>query len=383
MAGLYLHIPFCRQACHYCNFHFSTSLKYRSEMVEALLTELELRCDYLPEPVLDTVYFGGGTPSLLSAAELERIFARITALFELRPGAEVTLEANPDDLTDEKVWELRATPVNRFSIGVQSFFEEDLRLMNRAHNAREARAGIEKVQTAGFDNLTIDLIYGAPSTTDARWEENLRIAIGYGVPHLSSYCLTVEERTALHHFVKTGQVPPVDEEQAARQFEILVAAMRAADYEHYEISNFARPGRQARHNSSYWQGEPYLGIGPSAHSFNGESRQWNVANNAKYIRALQSLRAQPADRRDWAALRELEHLTPAQQYNEYVMTGLRTSRGVDLDRIRGFGYAFATGFQESIQPFLAAGQVERLGVTFRLTDQGKLLADGIAAAVFQ
>ena len=379
MPGIYLHIPFCRQACHYCNFHFSTSLKYREEMVEAMLMELELRKDYLVDRELDSIYFGGGTPSLLTEGELMRFFEKIGKYFTIRPDAEITLEANPDDLTREKIAALRRTPVNRLSIGVQSFFEEDLRFFNRAHNAREARACLEQALAAGFNNLTIDLIYGSPTTSHAHWEENLKTTFLYGIPHVSCYALTVEERTALAHFIKAGKVKPVDEEHAARQFEMLVAAMRAEGYVQYEISNFARPGHFAVHNSSYWKGEPYLGIGPSAHSYNGESRQWNVANNAKYLRALKDVK----DAENLAStLFGIEYLTPADRYNEYVMTGLRTIWGVSLERLREMGPGYEAHFLQHIQPFLANGQAKQEGETIRLTDAGRFLADGIAASVF-
>ncbi|MCB0547142.1 MAG: radical SAM family heme chaperone HemW [Phaeodactylibacter sp.] len=379
MPGIYLHIPFCKQACHYCNFHFSTSLKYKEEMVGAMLRELALRHGYLADKELDSIYFGGGTPSLLTEGELMRFFEEIGKYFTLRPGAEVTLEANPDDLAKEKIAALRRTPVNRLSIGIQSFFEEDLQFFNRAHNAREARACLEDALSAGFNDLTIDLIYGSPTTTDAHWEENLNIIFGYPIPHVSCYALTVEERTALAHFIKAGKSRPVDEEHAARQFEMLVSAMRAQGYVQYEISNFARPGHFAVHNSSYWKGEPYLGLGPSAHSYNGESRQWNIANNAKYMRALSDL----SDLQDPPpGLFEIERLSPADRYNEYVMTGLRTIWGVELGRLRQMGAAFEPHFRQHIRPFLENGQAEQAGDTFRLTDAGRFLADGIAAAVF-
>ncbi|MCB0565860.1 MAG: radical SAM family heme chaperone HemW [Phaeodactylibacter sp.] len=382
MSSIYLHIPFCKQACHYCNFHFSTSLKYKAEMVKAMLQELELRQDYLIDKELDSIYFGGGTPSLLTEGELMQFFEQIEKRFTIKPDAEITLEANPDDLTKEKVSALRRTPVNRLSIGVQSFFEEDLRFFNRAHSASEARASLEDALAAGFDGLTIDLIYGSPTTSDAHWEENLNITFGYDIPHVSCYALTVEERTALFHFIQTGKAPPVDEARAARQFERLVAAMRSQGYLQYEISNFARPGHFAVHNSSYWKGEPYLGLGPSAHSYNGESRQWNVANNAKYLRAFQDLPGFKKQVSPSTGLFEIEYLSPDDRYNEYVMTGLRTIWGVELLRLRQMGKTYEQHFLQHIQSFIDAGQAEREGETVRLTDAGKFLADGIAAAVF-
>ena len=373
MPGLYLHIPFCKQACHYCNFHFSTSLRSKGDMVAAILKELELQRDYLGGAELSSVYFGGGTPSLLKISELEQIFEKINALHRVAPDAEITLEANPDDLSREKLRDLKNyTPVNRLSIGIQSFSDEDLRWMNRVHSAAHAFACIDDARSVGFQDLTIDLIYGAPTTSDAQWAENLRLAFGYGIPHLSCYCLTVEEGTALGTWVRKGQQPPVDEEKAARQFGYLMAAASEHGYEHYEISNFSFPNRYARHNSSYWSGESYLGVGPSAHSFDGRSRQWNIANNALYIKALNE------DRIPF----EMEILTPAQRYNEYEMTSLRTMWGADLKKIGDMGASFAAYFERATQPFLEKGMMERSGENYRLTPAGKLLADGIAAELF-
>lgn len=379
MAGIYLHIPFCRQACHYCNFHFSTSLKNKGEMVTAILRELELQKNYLDGEAVETIYFGGGTPSLLSVKELQQIFETIYKHYPIPLSfpkgtrsliPEITLEANPDDLNLLKIKELKQTPVNRLSIGVQSFFDEDLKFMNRAHNVAEAFACIENAQAAGFENLTVDLIYGSPITSDKQWRGNLKTVFQFNIPHLSCYCLTVEPKTALAHFIQTGKAQPVDEEQAARQFEILMEKTSEAGYEHYEISNFAKPGCYSRHNSSYWQGKKYLGIGPSAHSFDGISRQWNVANNAKYIRSIL----------DGKVPFEKEVLTPEQRYNEYVMTSLRTMWGCDLERIRTMG--FGSYFLENATPFLKEGQLERSGQIFKLTKKGKFLADGIAAGLF-
>lgn len=376
MPGIYLHIPFCKQACHYCNFHFSTSLRQKPEMVAAIVRELELQKDYLPAGPLSSIYFGGGTPSLLSGAELEMIFQQISRFWTLTPEAEITLEANPDDLSREKLAALGDSPVNRLSIGIQSFSEEDLRFMNRAHSAREARQCLEWALAAGFEQLTADLIYGSPTTTDAQWEENIRILLDYNVPHLSCYCLTVEPRTALGHFVEKGKVQPVDEEQAARQFEILIDRLEAAGYEHYEISNFARPGFYARHNSSYWLGEPYLGVGPSAHAYNGSSRQWNVANNARYLRALAA--ATTIDELE-GLLFERELLTPDQQYDEYVLTRLRTRWGCRPDDLTE---PYQTHFLEKIQTWLENGSVQARAGVYTLTRAGKLLADRIAMELF-
>lgn len=375
-AHLYLHIPFCKQACHYCNFHFSTSLAQKDALLEALLRELELQHDYLGGTPLSSVYFGGGTPSLLSIKELEQIFEKINALHRLLPDAEITLEANPDDLSPDYLADLRRySPVNRLSIGVQSFHDADLRWMNRAHNAEHARNCIHAALTAGFQDLTLDLIYGAPTTTDAQWEANMNIAFDLGIPHLSCYALTVEEGTALAHRIKKGKSPAVEEERAARQFECLMEASAARGYEQYEVSNYALPGRYARHNSSYWRGAPYLGVGPSAHSFDGKrTRQWNLANNALYIRALA----------EGHIPFEQEILSPEQRYNELVMTGLRTQWGCDPGQLAALDASFAERFRNDIQRFVAEGlaeQVPGLGA-FRVTRAGKLLADGIASALF-
>ncbi|MBK7337677.1 MAG: radical SAM family heme chaperone HemW [Saprospirales bacterium] len=372
MPGLYLHIPFCKQACHYCNFHFSASLKYKGEMVLAIRRELELQRDYLNHATLQTIYFGGGTPSLLDESELNSIFDQIYRLFPVADDAEITLEANPDDLTREGVHILRKSPVNRLSIGIQSFSEADLRFMNRAHSAEEALGSVKRAQDAGFENITLDLIYGSPTTSDEQWAANLRTFFELQIPHLSSYCLTVEPKTALGHFVEKGQAPPVDEEKASRQFEYLMDALEKRGYEHYEISNFALPGRYSKHNSSYWLGEPYLGVGPAAHSYNGDIRQWNVANNARYLQAL-SESSLPF---------ELETLTPANRYNEYVMTSLRTQWGCDLAHIRSLPEDYSKHFLDAIQPFLDSGDVVRNSEVFTLTRQGKLIADRVAAECF-
>jgi oxygen-independent coproporphyrinogen III oxidase len=376
MPGIYLHIPFCKQACHYCNFHFSTSLRQKGAMVEAILHELDIQKDYLQGAPLSSIYFGGGTPSLLDATELELIFSKIYQLHSVQADAEITLEANPDDLSLEKLQALRNSPVNRLSIGIQSFAEEDLRFMNRAHNAQEARACIENALVLGFENLTLDLIYGAPTTSHEQWARNLDTLFQYPIPHLSAYCLTVEPKTALDHFVRQGKAAPVEEEHANTQFLYLMEATQAQGYEHYEISNFAKPGRYARHNSSYWLGEPYLGIGPSAHSFNGQSRQWNVANNAKYLKILTE---DDITELSDTGLFELEELSPATRYNEYVMTGLRTIWGCDLQKIAP---AFQAYFLENVQPFMDKGQVLAQNHQYRLSNSGKFMADYIAAQLF-
>lgn len=343
-------------------------------MLQAILKEVELRKDYLNGELIETIYFGGGTPSLLSRAELDLFFEAIYKNFTVSENPEITLEANPDDLTQTKLRELAQTPINRLSIGIQSFFDEDLKFMNRAHNATEAKDCLKYAQAVGFENLTIDLIYGSPTTSDTQWEQNLNTIFEFQIPHISCYCLTVEPKTALDHFVKTGKAQPVNEEQSARQFEMLMKAMKQNDYEHYEISNFAKSGWYSHHNSSYWKGAKYLGLGPSAHSFDSSSRQWNVANNAQYLKRI--------NKQDATLFYEKEILSPEQQYNEYVMTSLRTIWGCDLNKVQSFGAQFKSHFLKTVQQFVDNEAVTQNGDTFFLTQKGKLLADQVAMELF-
>lgn len=372
LSGLYIHIPFCKQACHYCNFHFSTSLKLKDRMLLALLNEIDLQKDYLTTRELSSIYFGGGTPSLLDKAAIELIFSKIKQHFVLAKDAEITLEANPDDLTKKKLADLATTPINRLSIGIQSFSEADLNYMNRAHTASEASHCIENAQEVGFQNLTVDLIYGTPTTSHEQWATNIEQVLDSDIPHISCYCLTVEPKTALAHFVKAGKYAAPDDEYAAQQFEYLIERLDKAGYDHYEISNFAKPNHYAQHNSNYWLGQQYLGIGPSAHSFDGRSRQWNIAHNMQYIQAIEAGRV-PF---------EIEELSSTERYNEYVMTALRTIWGCDIRRIREIGGTFEKHFLEEVRPFLQNGtMLEKEGV-FTLTKAGKLLADNIAMELF-
>jgi oxygen-independent coproporphyrinogen-3 oxidase len=385
MAGIYLHIPFCKQACHYCNFHFSTSLRAKGELVTALGTELRLRAPELAGQPVDSIYFGGGTPSLLSAAELAFLFRIIETHYRWAAAPEITLEANPDDVTPAALATWRDLPINRLSIGIQSFAEEDLQFMNRAHNAREARTCLDRAHRAGFTDLTADLIYGCPTTSDAQWAENLRLIGSYDLPHLSCYALTLESKTALAHFVQTGQAPAPDDDQAARQFDYLGQWAAAHNYEHYEISNFARPGRYSRHNTNYWRGVPYLGIGPAAHSYDGRgTRRWNVANNAVYIRGWQQLESATEAKRAVIAtsLYDAESLTPRDRYNEAVMTGLRTQWGVHLTDLAAIDPAFAEYFLREVAPLVQEKTVRREAERFFLPPQSRFLADGIAADLF-
>ncbi|MEJ7778303.1 MAG: radical SAM family heme chaperone HemW [Daejeonella sp.] len=373
MAGIYLHIPFCKKACHYCDFHFSTSPVYKDQMVQALRSEIILKKDYAGNQQIETIYFGGGTPSLLSAEELGMLISEITEYYLVSSSAEITLEANPDDLYPQKVKELKQTLVNRFSIGIQSFFEEDLKWMNRAHSAPEAHSSIKRVQDAGFENITADLIYGYPLLSDEKWQFNIRELIELRIPHISSYSMTVEPSTALASFIKKGKQKPLDENQSARQFEILMEELEGAGFEHYEISNFAKPGLYSRHNSNYWEGVDYIGIGPSAHSFNGESRQWNIADNMKYIQAIQSNKI-PS---------EIEKLTKENRVNEYIMTSLRTSKGMKLDLItHQFGEEYAEAVVQALYPFLDRDWITHNDQLVTLTKTGKLFADRIASELF-
>lgn len=376
MAGIYLHIPFCRRACTYCNFHFSTSLRGKEEMLRAIAQEVALRKDELRGQRIETVYIGGGTPSLLTPDELTALFDVLGHHFDLSAVRECTLEANPDDLSPEYLRALHThTPVDRLSIGIQSFRDSDLHYTHRVHSAAQAEAAVKAAQDAGFSNLSIDLIYGIPGLSDMAWLDNLARAEALGVQHLSSYALTVEEGTALHHAIEKKGAAPVEPEQSARQFQILMNWAREAGYEHYEISNLAKPGYRAVHNTAYWLGAPYLGLGPSAHSFDGASkRRWNVSNNALYARAVIDRGEVPY---------EEEILTPTQRLNEYIMTSLRTAWGLDLLRVEEEWSRDASAAlrKEAARP-IARGLAQAHGNVITLTDEGKLFADGIAADFF-
>lgn len=371
MAGLYIHIPFCRQACNYCNFHFSTSSGYYDQMVQALCKELEMRKEYIGAQPLETIYFGGGTPSILPDRLLMQLFETIHKHYDTGNVQEVTLEANPDDLTENKLQFLSSTPVNRFSIGVQSFFDEDLVWMNRAHKAAEAERCIKLAQDKGFNLLTIDLIYGTPGLSNERWLQNLQKAVDLGLEHISSYALTLEPGTALDHLVKKHKTVAPAEEQAAEQFDILVDTLEANGFEQYEISNFARNKRYALHNTNYWKNKIYSGIGPSAHSFDHHTRSWNIANNSQYMSAIEQ--GHP--------LIETEYLTPANRLNEYIMTGLRTIWGCDIDHMKKH---FDAGMVNEVLDKISGmtGQLEISQHHFKLKRAARVFADGIAASLF-
>ncbi|REG89742.1 radical SAM family heme chaperone HemW [Winogradskyella sediminis] len=373
MSGIYIHIPFCKQACYYCDFHFSTSLKKKDELVNALAQELKLRKDEFKNSSVETIYFGGGTPSLLTNVELQFIIDSVYKNYKVSANPEITLEANPDDLSKERIIELSKSPINRLSIGIQSFFEADLKLMNRAHNANEAKECLS-VATRHFDNISLDLIYGIPGASNAQWLENIETALRFGVPHISSYALTVEPKTALASFIKKGIIDDVDDEQAHEQFHMLKAKLEASGFVHYELSNFGKEGFFSKNNSAYWQGKSYLGIGPSAHSFNGRQRGWNVSNNSKYIKALQQQQL-PI---------EVETLTQTDQYNEYVMTGLRTIWGVSLLKVENeFGIDYKDYLIEQSKIFINQQLLYIDDKHIRVTKKGQFLCDGIASELFK
>jgi len=374
MAGIYLHIPFCKQACNYCNFHFSTSLRLKDELLDALRAEIAMQKHYLDGQTIETVYFGGGTPSLLSADEIMKIWGELERAFPDQDLKEITLEANPDDLSKDYLKALKSTPVNRLSIGIQSFHDKDLQYMNRAHNAGEADYAVKAAQDAGLDNISIDLIYGTPTMTDKEWLQNIRSALALNVTHISSYALTVEPKTALAHAIEKGKTKEPDNSQTASQFETLMQSLTTAGFEHYEISNFALPGKYAIHNTNYWKGKHYLGLGPSAHSYNGKSRQWNVANNAAYIKSILAEKRVPF---------ETEQLSFENRFNEYVMISLRTMWGADLNYMESnFGKDVTEDFLSHCREFIEEGKMQIKNKHAILTTKGKLLADGIAAELF-
>lgn len=373
MAGIYIHIPFCRQACSYCNFHFSTSLANKTLLLAALGEEIRARAVELQGQRVETIYFGGGTPSLLSADEINALCEIVRKNYSVAPVIELTLEANPDDLTADYLASLRdETPVNRLSIGLQSFVANDLVFMNRAHDVAQARACLAEAQKKNFHNLSVDLIYGTPTLSDAAWRENLKVVFDLQIPHISCYGLTVEEKTALAYKIEKKQLPALDEEKSARHFEILLAAIEENGYEQYEISNFCRPPQYAQHNTNYWKGENYIGIGPAAHSFDGKNRRWNIANNALYIKYLSA----------GEAYFEVETLSPANIFNEYMLTAFRTKWGVEKSRLAALPTAQQLHFQKEVQKHVRYKNIVENDTIFKLSDAGKLLADHIIADLF-
>jgi oxygen-independent coproporphyrinogen-3 oxidase len=373
MAGIYLHIPFCKKACHYCDFHFSTSLQQELPVIHAMERELALRKSFLNETV-DTIYFGGGTPSLLLPERISFLLDAIYNHFPISEQPEITLEANPDDVSPARASAWKKAGINRISLGIQSFQSHWLEWMNRAHNAEQSLQAITELQAAGFENISIDLIYGMPEQADVAWLEEIQMAIDLQVTHLSCYALTVEPRTALWHMIETGKAVTVDPDQQARMFLLLMDSLEKAGYEHYEISNFAKPGKRSRHNSAYWKGKTYLGIGPAAHSFNGSRRMWNIQNNTSYTSQIEA---------GVLPLTE-ETLTAIEQWNEYIMTSIRTMEGISLKRIaEQFGVEQSEQLLLHAATWLKRNLLQQTDEHLCLTREGKLLADQIASDLFQ
>jgi oxygen-independent coproporphyrinogen-3 oxidase len=373
MAGIYIHVPFCKQACNYCNFHFSTNLALQNDFTVALLKEIELRKTYLNQETVETIYFGGGTPSLLSVSAIRDILNSIYRNFSISPDPEISLESNPDDMDPVRLTAWKDAGINRLSIGVQSFYEADLIWMNRAHDVRQAEMAVEQASSAGFSNLSLDLIYGLPELTNEKWYENLRKAISLNPAHISCYALTVEPKTALFNMIQMKKTTDVQPEKQADQFLIAIQELEAVGFEHYEISSFAKLGKRSRHNSAYWQSKKYLGLGPAAHSFNGTGRQWNIANNVLYIKALM----------EGQLKMESENLLPRDLLNEYIMTSLRTKEGLDLQKVSDqFGNEKKLSLEKSAKQYIQSKKIERKKEKLILTNSGKLFADGIAASLF-
>ncbi|WP_281298031.1 radical SAM family heme chaperone HemW [Flavobacterium limnophilum] len=372
MSGIYIHIPFCKQACHYCDFHFSTSMKKKGEMVLALAKEIQIRKSEFKDEIVETIYFGGGTPSVLKTDEIQFLIDAVYKNFIVADNPEITLEANPDDLSNERIIELSKTPINRLSIGIQSFFEDDLTMMNRAHNSAEAQKCLEEA-TKYFDNISLDLIYGIPGMSNEKWKQNIETALSFGIPHISSYALTVEPKTALNKLIQTGKIAQPKDEVAEAHFQILVETLEANGFVHYELSNFGKENYFSKNNSAYWLGKKYIGIGPSAHSYDGISRSWNVSNNSIYLKSLEENKLP----------NEIEILSKSDRYNEYIMTGLRTIWGVSLDRIeQEFGSEYLDYLQKQSQKFINDDLLSAENKILKPTPKGKFLTDGIASDLF-
>ena len=372
MAGIYIHIPFCRKACHYCNFHFSTSLQKAPEVLKSIEKEMEIRSEELKEEI-NTIYFGGGTPSLIESEAIASMLNQAKKYFKIAPDAEITLEANPDDINIQKAKSWKSIGINRFSLGIQSFADENLQWMNRAHNAVQSFAAIDTIRNAGFENFSIDLIYGTPGQTKEGWIKDVETALKMNIPHLSCYALTVEEKTALHTLIQKGEKQEVNQDEQAERFNVLMELTAEAGYHHYEISNLALPGFESKHNSSYWEGISYIGFGPSAHSYDGKKRKWNIANNINYVEAI-AKQILPL---------EEETLSQNDKLNEYTMTSIRRSKGIEKNRlIQLGGESRLPEIQKMIQPYLESNKVVEDEKGWRLSNEGKFYADGIAAALF-
>ena len=372
MSGIYIHIPFCKQACHYCDFHFSTSTKKKEDMVLALAKEMELRKDEFQNEVVETIYFGGGTPSVLSIDNIRFLIHSVYQNYDVIENPEITLEANPDDLDGETILQFANSPINRLSIGIQSFFEDDLQLMNRAHNSEEAKKCLA-FATQYFDNISIDLIYGMPNMSNEKWLQNIETAISYNIPHISSYALTVEPKTALHKMIKTGTISSLDDDLVQQHFHILIDKLQENGFIHYELSNFGKLNYFSKNNTAYWLGKKYIGIGPSAHSFDGESRSWNVANNSLYLKTIAENKL-PS---------ESEILSKTDLYNEYIMTGLRTIWGVSLEKIETeFGSNYLDYLNQQAEKYISDNLLKVENNILKTTKKGKFLCDGIASDLF-
>ncbi len=372
MAGIYIHIPYCKQACIYCDFHFSTTHKNKASLIQCINKELKMRKTVLVGEIIETIYFGGGTPSICSISELRSIIDTIYNEFSVSETVEITLEANPDDLSTEKLSELKSIGVHRLSIGIQSFFEDDLKWMHRAHTSSEAKRCLNDAISLGFAEINADLIFASPGLTDEKLIQNLTILTDFGIPHLSCYNLTIEERTQLHHQVKTQQITPISDETAIRQFYLIREFLQSKGYEHYEISNYAKPGAYSRHNTAYWQGKKYLGVGPSAHSYDGNTRSWNIRNNENYIKQL--------IKDEWPG--EVEILTPGNRYNEYLLTGLRTQWGIQLTILES---EFSNEYQSQktiFESYLKDQKLLLRGNQLIINPDYLIMADSIASELF-
>ena len=386
MAGIYIHIPFCKSKCAYCNFFSLVSEKKIVEYVDALKKELVVRKQYLGNDKVKTIYFGGGTPSLLPTKYIDEILKITNDNFDLIPNPEITLEANPDTIDKEQLFELKSLGVNRISVGIQSFHDDDLKYLDRRHDSKHALQIIDDLKCVGFDKITLDLIYGIPTLTEEKWNKNLDIFFSTGISHLSAYALTIEPKTILGQRIEKGDLQDVSEEETVRHYNILVERTKENGFEHYEISNFAKHDCRSQHNSIYWNDEKYLGLGPSAHSYDGNSRQWNISNLTKYIQLVNTDTDSDADidaDADMGRYYEKEILSKEDKFNEYVMTSLRTSWGCNVEKIeRDYGKSYSDYFQKNVKKYLESGEMLKDFNTYHLTDEGMLFADGIAAELF-
>lgn len=372
MAGIYIHIPYCITRCSYCDFYTVVDTHTKSDFTGALCKEIKNRAEYLENEPIKTIYLGGGTPSVLSVEDLKHIFDTLYKTFNIVENAEITMEANPDDLTEVYVKQMEVLPVNRLSMGVQSFDDDDLKFMNRRHNAAMAIDVVQRVLKAGYKNVTIDLIYGLPKQSPSKWKKNLDIALKLGVQHLSCYHLMYEEGTPLYQQLHKKKVTPITEKVSNKLFEMLIEETDNAGFEHYEISNFALPGYYSKHNTSYWTGEKYLGVGPSAHSFNGKSRQWNKKGVHAYLKALEH---------DFPVF-EMEELTEIQRFNEYVITRMRTQWGCVLEDMRNrFSENHTHEFEKNIKKWVSRYHVLHTNVAYIISKSGIMISDAILADI--